>query len=59
MSTNVDADALKRAAAAHAVQLVQAGMTVGLGSGSTAELFLAALADRVIDGLRITGVPTS
>ena len=56
---NVDADALKRAAAAEAVQLVQDGMTIGLGSGSTAELFLAALADRVIGGLRITGVPTS
>ncbi len=34
-------------------------MTVGLGSGSTAELFLAALAGRVRDGLRIRGVPTS
>ena len=56
---NVDQDALKRAAAGHAVQLVQDGMTVGLGSGSTAELFLAALADRVIDGLKIIGVPTS
>jgi ribose 5-phosphate isomerase A len=54
-----DADALKRAAASEAVQLVTEGMVVGLGSGSTAELFLAALADKVLGGLRITGVPTS
>lgn len=54
-----DADALKRAAAAEAVQLVTDGMVVGLGSGSTAELFLAALAERVRGGLKITGVPTS
>lgn len=55
----LDANALKRAAADEAVQLVQDGMTVGLGSGSTAELFLAALGERVRGGLRVTGVPTS
>ena len=54
-----DADALKRAAAAEAVRLVNDGMVVGLGSGSTAELFLAALAEKVLGGLKITGVPTS
>jgi ribose 5-phosphate isomerase A len=52
-------EALKRAAAEEAVRLVQDGMTVGLGSGSTAELFLAALGERVAGGLEITGVPTS
>src|SRR4051794_5483482 len=52
-------EALKRAAAEEAVRLVQDGMTVGLGSGSTAELFLAALGERVAGGLTITGVPTS
>ncbi len=52
-------DAAKRAAASRALAYVKDGMTVGLGSGSTAELFLAALADRVRDGLRIRGVPTS
>jgi ribose 5-phosphate isomerase A len=56
---NVDADGLKRAAAAEAVKLVQDGMVVGLGSGSTAELFLSALAEQMLGGLRITGVPTS
>jgi ribose 5-phosphate isomerase A len=54
-----DAEALKRIAANEAVELVQDGMVVGLGSGSTAELFLAALAQRVLGGLRVTGVPTS
>jgi ribose 5-phosphate isomerase A len=46
----------KRAAAAAAVDLVEAGMTVGLGSGSTAALFVRALAAR---GLDIRGIPTS
>ena len=54
-----DAEALKRAAASEAVRLVQDGMVVGLGSGSTAELFLEALAQRVGGGLRLAGVPTS
>src|SRR5262249_6604264 len=54
-----DPDSLKRAAADEAVRLVSDGMVVGLGSGSTAELFLAALAERVSHGLRITAVPTS
>jgi ribose 5-phosphate isomerase A len=54
------ADARKRVAAERAVGLVQDGMVVGLGSGSTAELFAALLGERVHQGsLRITGVPTS
>jgi ribose 5-phosphate isomerase A len=53
------ADTLKRAAAREAVGLVKDGMTVGLGSGSTSELFLEALTERVAGGLRITAVPTS
>jgi len=54
-----DANALKHAAASEAVRLVQDGMVVGLGSGSTAELFLEVLAAKVAGGLQITGVPTS
>ncbi|MGE3270941.1 MAG: ribose-5-phosphate isomerase RpiA [Chloroflexota bacterium] len=54
-----DADTLKRKAAAEAVLQVQDGMVLGLGSGSTAELFLAAVAERVRSGLKIVGVPTS
>jgi ribose 5-phosphate isomerase A len=52
-------DEWKRAAAVAAVAEVVDGMTVGLGTGSTAELFVRALAERVQQGLRITGVPTS
>jgi ribose 5-phosphate isomerase A len=34
-------------------------MTVGLGTGTTGEFVLLALARRIQEGLRITGVPTS
>lgn len=47
--------ALAEAAAA----LVETGMVVGLGSGSTAEAFVRALGRRVQQGLTIQGVPTS
>jgi ribose 5-phosphate isomerase A len=53
------AESLKRAAAREALALVEDGMIVGLGSGTTAELFLAALAERVAGGLHVTAVPTS
>jgi ribose 5-phosphate isomerase A len=50
----------KRAAAESAAQLVEDGMVVGLGTGSTAEFLVAALARRLqTERLRITGIPTS
>ena len=49
----------KEAAGRHAAGLVEDGMVVGLGSGSTAALFVRALGERVRAGLRIVGVPTS
>ena len=49
----------KRAAAESAVTQVETGMIVGLGTGSTAEFVLLALARRIKEGLRISGVPTS
>lgn len=49
----------KEAAAIAAAELLQDGMLVGLGSGSTAELTLAAIGRRVKDGLKITGIATS
>lgn len=49
----------KRAAAEAAALLVSDGMAVGLGSGSTAEMVVAALGRRVAEGLRFTGIPTS
>ena len=54
-----DRDALKRRAAEAAVAEVEDGMVLGLGSGSTAEQVLHALAARVASGLRVSGVPTS
>ncbi len=52
-------DALKRAAAERAVQEIESGMVVGLGSGSTAAFAVAALAQRVAAGLRVATIPTS
>ena len=42
-----------------AAEEVQAGMLVGLGSGSTAEALVRELGRRASQGLRFTGVPTS
>lgn len=41
------------------MEWIRDGMTVGLGSGSTALCFIEALGRRVREGLRVTGVPTS
>lgn len=49
----------KTHAAAAALDYIEDGMTIGLGSGSTAEIFVRLLAERVKDGLRVKGVPTS
>lgn len=54
-----DAQRGKEAAARHAAGLVEDGMLVGLGTGSTAALFVHALGERVRAGLRMQGVPTS
>jgi ribose 5-phosphate isomerase A len=58
-SSRVDQDALKRAAAQAAVQLVENDMVVGLGSGTTAAFAVEALARRHRQGLRFVGIPTS
>ena len=50
---------LRRAAAARALELVQPGMKLGLGTGSTAAAFVDLLGAKVRDGLDIVGVPTS
>jgi ribose 5-phosphate isomerase A len=52
-------DARKLAAAEVAAELVEDGMVVGLGSGSTATLAVAAIGRRTAQGLRIVGIPTS
>lgn len=52
-------DQLKRQAAARALEQVQDGMKLGLGTGSTAKHFVELLGERVAGGLRVVGVPTS
>jgi ribose 5-phosphate isomerase A len=52
-------DNLKRAAAERAAALVTDGMRLGLGTGSTAAHFVAAIGERVRGGLKVVGVPTS
>jgi len=52
-------DALKRQAAARALEQVQDGMKLGLGTGSTAKHFVELLGEKVAAGMKITGVPTS
>ena len=52
-------DQLKRQAAAQALEQVQDGMKLGLGTGSTAKHFVDLLGQRVAGGLRVVGVPTS
>jgi ribose 5-phosphate isomerase A len=53
-------DAAKQAAAQAACAYVETGMTVGLGTGSTADFAVRHLADRMkSEGLRIRGIPTS
>jgi ribose 5-phosphate isomerase A len=52
-------DALKAAAAAEAVGLVEGGMKLGLGTGSTARHFVVLLGARVQAGLDVVCVATS
>jgi ribose 5-phosphate isomerase A len=50
---------LKRDAAAEALKLVENGMRLGLGTGSTAKHFVDLLGERVRTGLKVICVPTS
>jgi ribose 5-phosphate isomerase A len=52
-------DALKREVAAQAAALVEDGMVVGLGTGSTAAFFIENLIVRAKAGLNIACIPTS
>jgi ribose 5-phosphate isomerase A len=52
-------DQEKQAAAVAAVELVEPGYVVGLGSGSTANFAIRCLGEKVRAGLKIVGVPTS
>jgi ribose 5-phosphate isomerase A len=56
----MDRDAAKKAAGQEAASLVQDGMALGLGTGSTTAHALTAIGQRVQeDGLNVRGVPTS
>jgi ribose 5-phosphate isomerase A len=55
----VTSDQYKRQAAEHAISLIEEGMTLGLGTGSTAAHFVDLLGQRVKDGLKVVCVPTS
>ena len=52
-------DEYKQVAAHKALELVQDGMLIGLGSGSTARHFTEGLGRLVAEGLKVRGVPTS
>jgi ribose 5-phosphate isomerase A len=52
-------DEEKQAAAKRSLDFVKNGYVVGLGTGSTASYAIRFLADRVQEGLKILGIPTS
>jgi len=49
----------KQNAAYAALEFVEDGMVLGLGSGSTAEIFMERLGELVAGGMSLSGVPTS
>ncbi|MBI1255374.1 MAG: ribose-5-phosphate isomerase RpiA [Hyphomonas sp.] len=49
----------KQNAAAAAMEFVEDGMTIGLGTGSTAKYFVELLADEIADGLIVRCIETS
>ncbi len=55
----MDVRKIKREAARRALEYVEDGMVIGLGTGSTAAEFVDLLGESVRDGRQITGVPTS
>lgn len=59
MSEDDTTAARKRRAGERAVEMVEDGSVVGLGTGSTAAYAIQALGEAVADGLTIQGVPTS
>jgi ribose 5-phosphate isomerase A len=52
-------DQEKEAAARASLEYVKDGQVVGLGTGSTAACFIKLLGEKVKEGLRIRGIPTS
>jgi ribose 5-phosphate isomerase A len=54
-----DRDQLKRAAAIRALDFVEQGMVIGLGTGTTVAFVIEELASRVANGLSVAAIPTS
>lgn len=54
-----DAEIQKAQAAAKALEYVKDGMLLGLGTGSTAAHFVRQLGEKVANGFKVAGVPTS
>jgi ribose 5-phosphate isomerase A len=52
-------DQEKEAAARASLQFVKDGYVLGLGTGSTAKYFIQLLGEKVKNGLRVRGIPTS
>ena len=57
--TQEEQNRLKQAAATYAAAQLKDGMIVGLGSGSTSTMAVAAIGERVKAGLKVIGIPTS
>lgn len=55
----MDQENEKQLAAIEAVKLIRSGMTIGLGSGSTAAYMIIELGKKVSDGFKIRGVASS
>ena len=55
----MEIEELKRLAGEKAVESVEDGMILGLGTGSTVEYSLRKLGTMVKEGLKIKGIPTT
>ncbi|MHC3438544.1 ribose-5-phosphate isomerase RpiA [Natrialbaceae archaeon A-gly3] len=59
MKTDGGSNAAKRRAGERAATEVEDGMVVGLGTGSTTAHAIRAIGEATVEGLEVTGVPTS
>jgi len=59
LGASVEQEEMKKLAAEKAVQYVEDGMTIGLGTGSTVDFTIRKIGEMVKNGLRINGIPTS
>ncbi|MFO7677573.1 MAG: ribose-5-phosphate isomerase RpiA [Thermoplasmatota archaeon] len=55
----MEQEEMKKRAAEKAIEYIEDGMIIGLGTGSTVEYALQSLSEKIKQGLKIQGVPTS